>query len=76
MQFLCSLFDYKFNYQSYKMIILTDLGLRFANCSAIFISAYAQSLDSAEALWANKKYHRHHSLPPQMVCDVKKEFEK
>ena len=70
--FLCSLFDCKFNCQLYKMIILIDLGLRFANCSAIFISVYAQGLNGAEALWANKKYHGHHSLPPWMVCDVKK----
>jgi hypothetical protein len=45
---------------------------RFANRSACFISAYHQGLSGTQAAWANKKYHGHHVLPPDMVAQVKK----
>jgi hypothetical protein len=48
--------------------------IRFANRSARFISAYAQGLDGTEAAWANKRYHSHRTLPPEMVADVKKQM--
>ena len=41
------------------------------NRSARFISAYAQGLSGAQAVWANKKYHGHHTLPPDFVAAVK-----
>ncbi|KIJ28737.1 hypothetical protein M422DRAFT_189388 [Sphaerobolus stellatus SS14] len=41
--------------------------LRYANRSARFISAYSQGLTGAQAVWANKKYHGHRTLPPEMV---------
>jgi len=44
---------------------------RFANRSARFISAYRQGLSGAQAAWANKKYHGHHVLPPDMIKLVK-----
>jgi hypothetical protein len=44
---------------------------RFANRSARFISTYRQGLSGAQATWANKKYHSHHVLPPDMVVLVK-----
>jgi hypothetical protein len=28
-----------------------------------------------EAVWANKKYHGHRMLPPEMVASVKKSFQ-
>ena len=45
---------------------------RFANRSARFISAYRQGLSGAQAAWANKKYHGHRILPPDMVALVKR----
>ena len=44
---------------------------RYANRSARFISAYIQGLSGADAAWANKKYHRHRTLPPEMVKEAK-----
>jgi len=44
---------------------------RFADRSARFISAYRQGLSGAQAAWANKKYHGHRILPPDMVALVK-----
>ncbi|KAI9431753.1 hypothetical protein BJY52DRAFT_1341283 [Lactarius psammicola] len=45
---------------------------RFANRSARFVSAYAEGLTGAQAVWANKRYHGHHTLPPEMVAEVKR----
>ena len=44
---------------------------RYANRSARFISAYTQGLSGADAAWANKKYHGHHTLPPDMAKAAK-----
>jgi len=44
---------------------------RFANRSVRFISAYRQGLSGAQAAWANKKYHGHRVLPPDMIKLVK-----
>jgi hypothetical protein len=44
---------------------------KFADRSACFISAYRQGLSGAQAAWANKKYHGHRILPPEMVALVK-----
>ncbi|KIJ50097.1 hypothetical protein M422DRAFT_245900 [Sphaerobolus stellatus SS14] len=48
----------------------------YANRSARFISAYSQGLNGAEAVWANKKYHSHRTLPPWMVEEAKKHLGK
>lgn len=45
--------------------------IRYANRSARFISAYSQGLSGA---WANRKYHGHRSLPPDILADLKKEY--
>ncbi|KAI9452194.1 hypothetical protein BJY52DRAFT_1124587, partial [Lactarius psammicola] len=45
---------------------------RFTNCSACFISAYAEGLTGVQAVWANKKYHGHHTLPLEMIAEVKR----
>ncbi|KZV67560.1 hypothetical protein PENSPDRAFT_611238 [Peniophora sp. CONT] len=45
---------------------------RYSNRSARFIDAYAKGLDGAEAIWANRKYHGHRTLPPDMISAVKK----
>jgi len=29
-----------------------------------------------EATWGNRKYHGHRCLPPDILADLKKEFEK
>src|SRR5258707_5663259 len=44
---------------------------RFADRSAHFISAYYQGLSGAQVVWANKKYHSHCVLPPDMTAMVK-----
>jgi hypothetical protein len=44
---------------------------RFVNQSTCFIPAYCQGLSSAQAAWANKKYHGHHILLPDMIALVK-----
>ena len=45
---------------------------------AQFISTYMHchtvGLSSADATWANKKYHGHHTLPPDMAKVVKNHF--
>jgi hypothetical protein len=46
--------------------------IRYANRSARFISAYGEGLSGAQAGWANRKYHSHRTLPPEMVADIKK----
>ncbi|TFK18795.1 hypothetical protein FA15DRAFT_602691, partial [Coprinopsis marcescibilis] len=40
-----------------------------------FINAYAQGLTGPEAAWANKKYHGHRTLPPELVRKLKEEFD-
>ncbi|KAF8150577.1 hypothetical protein B0H34DRAFT_801519 [Crassisporium funariophilum] len=45
--------------------------LRYVNHSARFINAYAQGLSGPEAAWANKKYHGHRTLPPDMIASLK-----
>ena len=50
------------------LITTCSLVDRYANCSAWFIDAYRGGLTSAEAAWANKKYH---TLPPDMIREVK-----
>ncbi|KAI0070203.1 hypothetical protein K474DRAFT_1609121 [Panus rudis PR-1116 ss-1] len=44
---------------------------RYANRSARFIHAYGEGLTGAQAAWANRKYHSHRTLPPEMVALVK-----
>ena len=47
--------------------------IRYANRAARFISAYGQGLTGPEAAWANRKYHRHRTLPPDIALKLKKE---
>ncbi|TFY76443.1 hypothetical protein EWM64_g7570 [Hericium alpestre] len=44
---------------------------RYSNRSARFISGYEQGLLGPQAAWANKKYHGHHTLPADMVAEVR-----
>ncbi|KAF8270302.1 hypothetical protein EI94DRAFT_1571811 [Lactarius quietus] len=44
---------------------------RYANCSARFIHAYGEGLTGAQAAWANRKYHSHRTLPPDMIREIK-----
>ena len=39
---------------------------RYANRSARFIDGYRKGLTGAEAAWANRKYHGHRTLPPDI----------
>lgn len=49
---------------------------RFANRSARFIDSYAQGLSGAEAAWANRRYHGHRTLPPEMATLARTEVAK
>ena len=49
--------------------------ISYANRAARFISAYDQSLSGPEAAWANRKYHGHRTLPPDMATKLKTEHE-
>ena len=44
----------------------------YANRCARFIHAYASGLNGPEAAWANRKYHGHRTLPPNMLLATKK----
>jgi len=44
---------------------------RYANRSARFIHAYAQGLSGSQAAWANRRFHSHRTLPPDMVRHIK-----
>ncbi|KIO24591.1 hypothetical protein M407DRAFT_76769, partial [Tulasnella calospora MUT 4182] len=45
--------------------------VRFANQSVRFMRAYRQGLSGSQAAWANKKYHSHRTLPPELVAKIK-----
>jgi hypothetical protein len=45
---------------------------RYANRCARFTHAYASGLNGPEAAWANRKYHGHRTLPPEMLLAAKK----
>ena len=51
--------------------LLCDCVYRYANRSAWFIHAYGEGLTGAQAAWANKRYHSHHTLPLDMIREVK-----
>lgn len=50
--------------------------ISYANGAARFISTYDQGLNGPEAAWANRKYHGHRNLPPEMATKLKNEHEK
>ena len=61
----------------FKLLFLSYLSsISYANRAARFISAYGQGLTGPEAAWANRKYHGHRTLPPDMALKLKKEHEK
>ena len=43
----------------------------YANRSARFISAYHAGLSGSQAAWANRKYHGHRTLPPDIIAEVR-----
>ncbi|KAI0286505.1 hypothetical protein BC826DRAFT_917758, partial [Russula brevipes] len=44
----------------------------YANQSARFISAYHAGLSGSQAVWANRKYHSHRTLPPEIIAEVRR----
>ena len=44
---------------------------RYANRAARFVNVYDQGLSGAQAAWANRKYHSHRTLPPDIIKEVK-----
>ena len=65
----------RFNSKSYYLSTLFHANFiyihRYANWSAHFIAVYREGLSSTQATWANRKYHGHHILPPEMVAMLK-----
>jgi len=55
----------------FLIISLTLILIRFANQSARFISVYGDGLTGAQVSWANRQYHSHHTLPLEMVAQIK-----
>ena len=45
---------------------------RYANRSARYIDAYSKGLTGADVIWANQKYRRHHTLPANILSEIKK----
>jgi len=62
-------------FYSFILSTIYDL-ISYANRAARFISAYGQGLTGPEAAWANRKYHGHRTLPPDMALKLKKEHER
>ncbi|THV00987.1 hypothetical protein K435DRAFT_656209 [Dendrothele bispora CBS 962.96] len=44
---------------------------RFSNRARRYIHAYIEGLDGPQAAWANRRYHGHRTLPPEMVRAAK-----
>ncbi|THU83623.1 hypothetical protein K435DRAFT_689210 [Dendrothele bispora CBS 962.96] len=51
----------------FHFILLSICICRYANRSARFIHAYSEGLDGPQAAWANRRYHGHRTLPPEML---------
>lgn len=47
---------------------------RFATRSACFMDVYRQGLLGLQAAWANEKYHSHHTLPAELVSEIKEKI--
>lgn len=45
---------------------------RYANRSARYIDAYSKGLTGADAIWANRKYRGHRTLPANILSEIKK----
>ncbi|KAI0026859.1 hypothetical protein K488DRAFT_58214, partial [Vararia minispora EC-137] len=45
---------------------------RFANRAARYMHAYQEGLSGAQAAWANRRYHSHRQLPPDLIADIKR----
>ena len=56
---------------SYSDHCFLTVSYRYANRSARFIHGYGEGLTGAQAAWANKKYHGHRTLPPDMIREIK-----
>ena len=48
-----------------------DIFCSYTNQSVHFILAYHIGLTGSQAIWANKKYHSHRTLPPDVIAEVK-----
>jgi hypothetical protein len=45
---------------------------RYANRSARYIDAYLKGLTGADAIWVNRKYRGHRTLPANILSEIKK----
>ena len=55
----------------FSSVMSDTVAYRYANRSARFIHSYGEGLTGAQAAWANRKYHGHRTLPPEMVTQLK-----
>ena len=67
---VCYYTIFYFNFANFSPI------LRYTNQLARFIDAYAQGATGPIAVWANRKYHGHRTLPPEIFNKLKDEFYK
>ena len=58
----------------FSFTYLIILFIRYANQSAWFIHVYSKSLLVGEAAWANRRYHGHQMLPPEMLKLAKEKY--
>jgi len=49
-----------------------NIKYRYANRSARYMDAYAKGLTGADAIWANRKYRGHRTLPANILSEIKK----
>ncbi|TFK23540.1 hypothetical protein FA15DRAFT_745027 [Coprinopsis marcescibilis] len=65
-----------------RQFVLCHLGFNFtnffsynyANRAARFVDAYYQGLNGPEAVWVNKKYHGHRTIPPEIASKLKQGY--
>ena len=61
----------------FNLSIWTRLSIknRYANRSVRFMDGYAKGLTGANAVWASRKYWGHQVLPPNIMDEVKHQFQ-
>lgn len=45
----------------------------YANRAARFVDSYSHGLTGGQAAWANRRYHGHRTLPPDVLAKVRSE---
>jgi hypothetical protein len=59
-------------FSDFHLLILLFRSSSYANRSTRYISAYHARLSGSQAVWVNRKYHSHRTLPPEIIVEVKR----